>query len=62
MADLYALLFRRLLWSADRFNERAMLRGSFLENTPGSKSSALLVSVTRRDHRLTFRLDIFLPP
>src|SRR5579862_3375084 len=39
-----------------------MLRGSSRENTPASRSSALLVSVTRRDQRLTFRLAIVQPP
>lgn len=50
------LLFRRRLRSAERLSERAMLRGSSLENTPRSRSSALLVSVTRRDQR--FRLGV----
>jgi hypothetical protein len=42
---------RRPLRSADRFKDRAMLRGSSFEKTPGSKSSALLVSVTFWDQR-----------
>ena len=56
MADWKGSLFRRRLRSAERFKERAMLRGSSRENTPGSRSSALLVWVTRRDQRLTFCL------
>ena len=60
MADRNGSLFRRRLRSAERFNESAMLRGLSRENTPGSKSSALLVSVTRRDQRLTVRLTTVL--
>lgn len=37
---------RRWLWSADRFSDNAILRGSSQVNTPGSRSSALLDSVT----------------
>src|SRR5262249_4786469 len=36
-----------------------MLRGSVREKTPGSKSKALLCSVTRLDQRLTFCFAIF---
>jgi len=39
-----------LLFSADRFNDRAIFLGSFFLNTLSSKSSALLCSVTLRDH------------
>jgi hypothetical protein len=43
---------RRRLCSAERFSERAMLRGSRREKTPWSNVSASLVSVTRCDQRL----------
>ena len=52
MAEAYEPDLRRRLRSADRFNERAMLRGSFRANTPPSSVSASLVFVTRCDHRL----------
>src|SRR6266496_3221872 len=52
IAERYGLLLRRLLCSAERFNERAMRRRSSWANTPLSRSSALLVSITCRDQRL----------
>src|SRR5262245_29982751 len=60
MAERKGSLFRRLLRSAERFSERAMLRGSSREKTPGSRSRALLVWVTRRDQRLAARLGMFI--
>src|SRR6266542_6695009 len=51
IAERYGLLLRRLLCSAERFSERAMRRGSSWANTPFSRSSALLVSITCRDQR-----------
>ena len=54
MAERNEPLLRRRLRSAERFNERAMARGLANENTPLSKSSASLVSVTRCDQRLAF--------
>src|SRR5205814_10526327 len=58
IAERNGLLLRRRLFSAERFRERAMLRGSVREKTPGSRSSALLFSVTCRDHCLTLRVAI----
>jgi hypothetical protein len=43
MAERNGLLLRRRLRSAERFSERAMLRGSSLEKTLSSRSRALLV-------------------
>ncbi len=57
MAERNEPLLRRRLRSAERFNERAMARGLANENTPLSKSSASLVSVTRCDQRLAFTTD-----
>jgi hypothetical protein len=42
---------RRLLRSADRFNDAAIRLGSRKVNTPRSSVSASLCSVTRRDQR-----------
>jgi hypothetical protein len=50
MADWNGVPFLLLLFSADRFNERAIFFGSFDLNTPDSRSSASLVCITRRDH------------
>ena len=61
MAERNGSLLRLLLRSADRFNERAMLRGSSRENTPESKSSALLFSVTWWDQRLILRVGMSFP-
>src|SRR5881296_1659343 len=58
IAERNGLLLRRRLRSAERFKERAMLRGSVREKTPGSRSSALLFSVTCRDHCLALRIAI----
>lgn len=50
MADWNGLAFRRLLFSAERFNERAIFFGSSEAKTLFSRSSASLVWVTRFDH------------
>jgi hypothetical protein len=42
--------FLLLLFSAERFNDRAIFFGSFDLNTPDSRSNASLVCITRRDH------------
>lgn len=42
---------RRWLDSAERLSERAIARGLPRVNTPGSRSSASLFCITRRDHR-----------
>src|SRR6266571_6742152 len=52
MAERNASLLRRRLRSAERFSDRAMLRGSSREKTPRSRSRALLFAVTRWDQRL----------
>lgn len=52
MADRNGSALRRLLRSAERLSERATARGSAFMKTPCSRSSALLVLVTRLDHRL----------
>lgn len=57
MADRYGLLFRRVLDSAERFNERATCRGLPFLNTPCSRSSASLRLVTSLDH--CRRPDVF---
>src|SRR5262245_1920027 len=57
MADRNEPLFRRRLRSAERFNERAIARGLANENTPLSRSSASLVSVTLCDQRRPFTTD-----
>src|SRR5687768_2098004 len=51
MAERNGSDLRRRLRSADRFSERAMLRALLWLNTPWSRSSALLVRVTRPDQR-----------
>ena len=43
--------FRLRLWSAERLIESATALALGFLNTPGSRSSALLVAVTRLDHR-----------
>src|SRR5437867_2632187 len=50
IADRYGSLLRRRLTSADFFSDRAIRAGSFQENTPVSRSSALLCLVTVADH------------
>ena len=50
MADWYDPLFFLLLWSAERFNDRAIFFGSFFLKTFCSRSRALLCSVTLCDH------------
>ena len=52
IADLNGSAFRRLLCSAERFSERAIALGSPFVNTPDSKSSASLRSITFADHFL----------
>src|SRR5512144_1368765 len=51
IAELNGCALRRLLSSADRLRERAMLFGSSLAKTPLARSSALLVSMTCRLQR-----------
>ena len=71
MAERNGSDFRRVLDSAERFSERAILLGSSHVNTLGSRSRALLFFVTAWDHllRLAFALFIaryalpeFVPP
>lgn len=50
MAERKASVLRRRLLSAERFRERAISAGSSRVNTPASRSSAALVSVTLCDH------------
>jgi hypothetical protein len=50
---------RRRLRSAERFSDRAISLGSDCVKTPGSRSSASLVSVTRCDHRFVGRFPRF---
>lgn len=49
MADWYGGAFRRRLRIADRFSEAATSLGVRFENTPCSRSSALLRRVTSAD-------------
>ena len=55
IAERNGALLRRLLCSAERFSERAMARGLRFVKTPCSRSSALLVRMTRADQRLECR-------
>src|ERR1700742_2711087 len=50
MALWNGVVLRRLLLSADLFNDSAIFSGSFDLKTPPSRSSASLVSVTFADH------------
>ena len=50
MADWNGVPFLLLLFSAERFKERAIRFGSFDLKTPDSRSSASLVCITWRDH------------
>ena len=50
MADWNGVPFFLVLFSADRFKDRAIFFGSFDLNTPDSRSSASLVSITWCDH------------
>ena len=52
IAERNGALLRRRLCSAERFSERAMARGLRFVKTPCSRSSALLVRMTRADQRL----------
>lgn len=52
MAERKGSDLRRRLASAERFSDRAMALGLSLVNTPGSRSSALLLCITRFDHRV----------
>src|SRR5262249_57732500 len=54
-AERKGLLFRRVLLSADRFNDAAIRLGSRDVNTPLSRVSASLCSVTCRDQRRPVR-------
>src|SRR5438094_1918493 len=51
MAERKGGAFRFVLLSADRLSDIATSRGSLKRNTPGSRASALLVSVTCCDQR-----------
>src|SRR5262249_30864778 len=51
IAERNGLDLRRLLLSAERFREAAISRADFFVKTSGSRSSALLVRVTRADQR-----------
>ena len=59
MAERYGSDFRRELLSAERFSDRAIARGLCSLKTPASRSNALLVRVTRPDHRLSLRRSVF---
>jgi hypothetical protein len=65
MAERKALAFRLLLCSAERLSEAAMRFGFFQVNTPLSRLSALLFSVTSCDQRflgaLLMTASSFLP-
>src|SRR5438552_13299465 len=52
IAERNGALLRRLLRSAERLSERAIARALRFLNTPRSRSSALLVRMTRADQRL----------
>jgi NAD(P)-dependent dehydrogenase (short-subunit alcohol dehydrogenase family) len=52
------LLLRRWLRSAERFSELTVRRGSSQVNTPLSRSSALLISMTCFDQRLGLAFDM----
>jgi hypothetical protein len=54
IADWNGLAFRRRLASADLFSEAAIARGERCLKTPGSRSRALLVFMTRADQRRRF--------
>lgn len=54
MADWNGRALRRGLVSAERFNDRAILFGSFHVNTPPSRSRALLSFVTLPDQYFFF--------
>ena len=51
IAERNGLLLRRRLRSAERFKDRATARGLRWLNTPRSRSSASLVSMTCADQR-----------
>src|SRR5215207_6188624 len=51
IADCLGVPLRRVLRSAERLSESAILRGLLEVNTPFSRSSASLRSITARDHR-----------
>jgi len=61
MAERNGADLRRRLDSAERFSDRAIARGLFLVKTPGSRSSASLVCMTRRDQREPFFAGLRLP-
>src|SRR5574340_967544 len=52
IAERHGSLLRLWLRSAERFSECAIDLGSSRENTPESRSSALLVAITCADQRL----------
>jgi hypothetical protein len=51
IAERKASVLRRRLCSADRLSDAAMARALDFLNTSGSRSSALLLDVTRADQR-----------
>jgi hypothetical protein len=51
IAERNGALLRRLLCSAERFRDCAIARGLRFVKTLGSRSSALLVLMTRADQR-----------
>src|SRR5688572_4733896 len=55
IAERNGALLRRLLRSAERLSDAAMARGLRWVKTPCSRSSALLVRMTRADQRLWVR-------
>ena len=63
MEDWNGALFLRLLFSADRFKDRAIFLGSFDLKISDSRSMASLVRMTLADHfRGIFRVDSFRIP
>jgi hypothetical protein len=65
MADGNGAALRRRLASADLFRDAAISRGLVQVNTPASRSKALLVEATCRDHtprNFEFRPAFRLPP
>jgi len=50
MADWKGPAFRRWLWSAESFNDKAMLRALRDLNIPGLRSNASLLFATAADH------------
>ena len=57
IAERNGLDLRRVLASADRLSDCATSRALGSVNTPGSRSSASLVRITRADHRAPLRRE-----